>query len=122
MEILQQSFTTVHVVRQERQSLVHRFFAWCRTQEEKRLLWLAVIVFVHGCIITPITAMFVLLGGNNIVWWPPLIGAMGMSLVTNLAAMPTKITIPVFFLSLVIDLAIIIACISHGLDISSTYI
>jgi len=36
---------------------------------------------------------------------------MGLAVVTNLAAMPTKITIPAFRLSVVIDVAIIIVCI-----------
>jgi hypothetical protein len=42
---------------------------------------------------------------------------MGMCLVTNLAALPTKITLPIFFLSLVIDLAIIISGIASGFTI-----
>jgi hypothetical protein len=45
-----------------------------------------------------------------------------MALVTNLAAMPTKITIPVFVLSVLIDIAVIISCFAIGLDIAKTYI
>jgi len=37
--------------------------------------------------------------------------AMGLTLIVNLAAMPTKITIPVFALSVIIDIAIIIGCV-----------
>jgi hypothetical protein len=48
--------------------------------------------------------------------------SMGMALVTNLAAMPTKITIPIFVLSVLIDLAVIISCFAIGLDIAKTYI
>ena len=40
------------------------------------------------------------------------IAAMAMALVTNLAALPTKITIPTFFLSLILDVAIIVAALS----------
>jgi hypothetical protein len=44
------------------------------------------------------------------------------SLVTNLAALPTKYTIPTFVLSIVIDLIIVISCAIIGFDISGTYI
>ena len=39
---------------------------------------------------------------------------MGMALVTNPAAMPTKIVIPVFFLSVLMDVAIIAICAING--------
>ena len=40
--------------------------------------------------------------------WPFAIGAMAIALISNLAAMPTKYTIPIFFLSVVIDIALIV--------------
>ena len=49
--------------------------------------------------------------GNNLYLFVLAIAAMGMTLVTNLAALPTKITIPVFVLSILIDLAIVISCV-----------
>jgi hypothetical protein len=50
------------------------------------------------------------------VLWAFVIAAMTMSLVTNLAALPTKITIPVFFFSLMIDVAVIINCIAFMIN------
>jgi len=64
------------------------------------------MITAHGCVITPITIRFVMFSGNNFAFWPWIIAAMTMSLVTNLAALPTKITIPIFFLSIIIDLVI----------------
>lgn len=66
--------------------------------------------------------MAVLLAGANLTLFIVAIAAMGMSLVTNLAAMPTKITIPVFALSILIDLVVAGIALAHGLDIASTYI
>ena len=103
-------------------SIFSRFMTWCNGQQENRLLWLGVAVAAHGCVITPLTIMAVLLAGTNLVLFILALVAMGLSLVTNLAALPTKITIPVFLLSILIDLAIIVACITMGLDITSTYI
>jgi hypothetical protein len=36
--------------------------------------------------------------------------------------MPTKITIPVFVLSVLIDIAVLISCFAIGFDIAKTYI
>jgi hypothetical protein len=117
METLQHSFNTIQLpVTAKKALILHRFFSWCREQEKNRLAWLAVIITAHGCIITPLTLLFVLLAGNNFVFWPLIITAMGMCLVSNLAAMPTKITIPIFLISLLIDLGIIANCIVLGLS------
>lgn len=118
MDMLQQSFGTIHLpAKSNKRSLVYRFFDWCDSQEESRLGWLAVIIFGHGCIITPLTLGVVMLSGNNFIFWPWTIAAMGMSLVPNLAALPTKITIPIFFLSLLIDLVVIVNCTGIALNV-----
>jgi hypothetical protein len=114
METLQHVYAPELSVERKR-SLVSRFFAWCESQEEERLLWLGIVVGGHGCVITPLTLLFIALSGNHTIFWPFAIGAMAMALVVNLAAFPTKITLPVFFLSLVVDLFIIINCIALGL-------
>lgn len=90
-------------------SIFTRFFNWCHGQQENRLLWLGIALTGHGCIITPLTIMTVLMGGNSLPLFILAIVSMGMALVTNLAALPTKITIPVFFLSILIDLGIVVA-------------
>ena len=108
--------------RKNQSSLLNKFMGWCEDQQKNRLLWLGVVLSAHGCIITPLTIMAVLLAGTNLVLFILALVAMGASLVTNLAAMPTKITIPVFILSTLIDIAIIVSCVFTGLDIAKTYI
>ena len=103
-------------------SLLSRFLTWCRSQEPNRLLWLGVILTFHGCVLTPLTVMAVLLAGTNLTLFILAIVAMGMSLVTNLAAMPTRVTLPVFALSIVMDLVIVAIALAHGFDITTTYI
>ena len=112
MEMLHTPYIAVQVHTAKRTSLVRQFITWCESQEKYRFGWLAVIVAAHGCIISPITVLLITFAGNNMLFWSLAIAAMGMSLVTNLAALPTKITIPVFFLSLLIDLVVIISCIA----------
>jgi hypothetical protein len=117
MKTIQPSYTAGHFQAEAKSNVIHRFFAWCEKQEENRLLWLGFIVGGHGCVFTPITLFLIIFSGNSFVLWPFAIAAMTMTLVSNLAAMPTKYTIPIFFLSLVIDVMIIVNCISLGLAI-----
>ncbi|HEU4576171.1 MAG TPA: hypothetical protein VFS36_14315 [Chitinophagaceae bacterium] len=103
----------------EKQGLWKKFIGWSEQQEKYRFGWLAASITLHGCVLTILTMMAIVFSGNHFFFWPFAIGAMGMSLITNLAAMPTKITVPVFFLSLLIDLGIIISCAVIGFDASS---
>jgi hypothetical protein len=113
---------SISVSENQSTSLWRRFMKFCNDQQEFRLLWLGIALAGHGCILTPLTVMAVLLAGTNLYLFILALVAMGLSLVTNLAAMPTKVTIPVFILSILIDIAIIIATIFIGFDISGTYI
>lgn len=102
-------------------SLWSRFIKWADGQENNRMLWTALSIAGHGCVVTIITMATILLTGNNFIFWPFALAAMTMCVVVNLAAMPTKITIPVFFFSLLIDLVIIAICLSHGFDMAASY-
>jgi len=99
-----------------------KFITWCDGQEKYRLGWLATSLSLHGCVLTILAMFAVVLAGNHFIFWPFIIGAMGITLIVNLAAMPTKITIPVFFFSVLVDLVIIISCLAIGFDASGTRI
>ena len=103
-------------------SLFKKLVTWSDGQQKNRFLWLGIALSAHGCIITPLTVMAILLAGTNMFLFVLAIVAMGASLVTNLAALPTRITIPVFILCTLIDIAIIFSCVFMGLDIAKTYI
>jgi len=89
-----------------------KFINWCESQEQYRLGWLAAAITIHGCVLTIVTMFAVVIAGNHFIFWPFIIGGMGITLIVNLAAMPTKVTIPVFFFSVLVDLVIIAACIA----------
>lgn len=115
MQTIQTSYSPSYS-KTHRQSLVARFFSWCQGQEPHRFGWLAAVIAIHGCVLTPLTLFAVFLGGNGIVFWGLTIGAMAMALISNLAAMPTKITIPIFFLSVLIDIAVIAMNVAYFLQ------
>lgn len=103
-------------------SVWKKFITWCDGQEKFRLGWLAAALTLHGCVLTIVTMFAVVLAGNHFIFWPFIIAAMGATLLVNLAAMPTKITIPVFFFSVMIDLVIIISCVAIGFNVNGTMI
>jgi len=103
-------------------SLWRKFINWADKQEEDRFLWLTIGIAGHGFVFTIVTVMTILFTGNHIIFWPFAIAAMAMCLVSNLAAMPTRITIPILFFSLLIDIVIIALCLYNGFDIAGTYV
>lgn len=123
MHILQQSRPKSHqstipgryvsMPTKARTSLRKRFLNWCDDQQRYRFGWLASIIAIHGCIMAPITVIAVMLGGNSMIYWALAIGAMAISLIVNLAAESTRVTIPVFFLGLFIDVVVIAICLAN---------
>lgn len=90
-------------------SVLGKFFAWAEAQQENRLVWLGLALMAHASVLTPFTVMAVLMLGNNFILLMAALGAMGIALVPNLAALPTRITIPAFFLSVVIDIILVMS-------------
>ena len=107
MQTVQHTLHPVFLSNVKKHSFLSQFITWCNGHEKYRLGWLAVIITVHGCILTPLTVLAIVSGGNNFVFWGIAIGAMAMALITNLAAMPTKVTIPAFFFSVLLDVVIV---------------
>jgi hypothetical protein len=98
------------------QGMATKFMNWCTGQQENRIAWLAIILAVHGCILVPVTMLAIFAYGVNIVLCSITLGAMAMALVPNLAALPTRITIPVFVLSILADVVVITVCIAGMLN------
>ena len=93
-----------------------RFINWADGQEKNRFGWTAGILVGHGCIVTIFTMLTIVFTGNHFIFWPFAMAAMSVCVIVNLAAMPTKITIPVFFISLLVDIAVIATCLVGGLS------
>jgi len=109
-----------HPVHTAKESVWTKFIIWCDSQEKYKLGWLGASLTLHGCVLTILTMFAVVLSGNHFIFWPFIIGAMGVTLVVNLAAMPTRVTIPIFFFSVLLDLMIIVSCFLIGFDPSGT--
>lgn len=119
METLQQAYNLDFPVAVKKEPVFSRLIHWAESQEKYRFGWVGGILAAHGCIITPLTLLAVVYGGNNIALWVAVILAMGISLISNLAALPTKYTIPIFFFSILIDISVVILSLAMGLGLIS---
>ena len=92
-------------------NLLYKFNQWVNTQEENRLLWLGVAVLGGIATVLPITLIAVVFWANNSLTLWAITCALNLPvLILNLAAQPTKITLPVLFLVWFIDVLIIAFC------------
>jgi hypothetical protein len=89
-------------------SLINRFLDWSSDQQENRLEWQGISLLGFGCFFTPLTVLMISLSGADLFLIMFALVAMEVNLVANLTAMPTKITIPAFFLAVVADITKII--------------
>jgi hypothetical protein len=113
--VMQPSYARSYTQTAIRSSLWTRFITWCKDEEKNRFVWLGVALAGHGCFITPLALFVIMLTGNSMLFLSFAIAAMGMTLIANLAALPTKITIPVFLFSILLDLVVIITSLSMWL-------
>ena len=109
--ITNQTINTTYSVASANTSVWTKFMKYCKGQESNRLMWVGIVLATHGCILTPVTVMITFFAGQSFVLFMTGMIAMAIALVTNLAAMPTRITIPAFVLSIVIDFFVIISSI-----------
>jgi len=89
-----------------------RFTTWLNTQEEKRFFWAAISLVGHGTVFTILTFATVILTGNVFALIAVTCATMMLVLAVNLAALPVKYIIPVFFGSLLVDALIMITAIA----------
>jgi len=91
-------------------NLWQQFLRYAERQQPNRFGWLAFSFFMQGCVLVPITLMIVVMRGNPFELWIPTLVAFVVTETTNLAAMPTKITIPIFWAGVIADLLVIASC------------
>ena len=90
-----------------------RLINWCEGQQSSRILWLVIAFLLQIGMALPCTLAAILFWGNNS--FPLWIFACVINvpvLAINLAAQPTKTTIPALFFAWTVDLMIILYCAS----------
>jgi hypothetical protein len=99
------------VKRNAHTNAVSRFFKWCESQEGNRFLWLALTYIAQIGLALPLT-MFVIVFFANVNFTLLVLTCIVNvpALVINLAAQPTKVSLPVLFFAWASDAIIILFC------------
>lgn len=90
-------------------SVLSRFLLWTEKEEKNRIAWLGISITLMTAVFFPLTMVSILLHGAT---FKLIIGAMFsliLVVIPNLAALPTKYTIPAFATGVAIDLLLIVA-------------
>jgi hypothetical protein len=90
-------------------SLMANFFLWTKGQEKNHVGWVGLSVMLMAAVFFPLTLTIVLSSGANFFLIISAMVSLVLVVITNLAAMPTRYTIPALFLGILIDLAVIIS-------------
>ena len=102
---------TLHVypATSARPSAFARFFRWAESQDQiNHVSWVGISVTLMSAVIFPATMAAILLNGASFGLIIVAMVSLVLVVVTNLAALPTKYTIPFLFLGGLIDLGAII--------------
>ena len=110
------TITKPNVHKLQRENFLTRFANWCTAQESNRFLWLGVTFFAQIGLMLPVAAFSILFfGNNNIVLWIIICTVNLPTLVLNLAALPTKVTLPFLFFAWLTELSVVLYCVSFAL-------
>ncbi|MFI5152889.1 MAG: hypothetical protein ACHQET_06110 [Chitinophagales bacterium] len=94
----------------KRISPLSKFLRWSEEQDQKHHIgWVGISVTLMAAVFFPLTMTLVLLNGASFGLIVAAMGSLALVVISNLAALPTKYTIPLFFLGILIDLAIVVA-------------
>ncbi len=86
---------------------VVRFFRWAENQDAaNHIAWVGIAVMSMTAFFFPITMAVVLMNGALFGLIVGAMAALALVVVTNLASLPTKYTIPFFLLGILLDIAI----------------
>ncbi len=93
----------------QKPALVTRLANWAIEEDAKHhVAWVGISITAMAAVFFPVTMFVVLLNGMPFV---PMLFAMvslAMVVVANLAALPTKYTIPIFAIGILIDIAAVV--------------
>jgi hypothetical protein len=85
-----------------------RFINWCDLQECNRFLWLGIALMGSIGMVLPLTLVTVLLTSQNFILLAAAAIANVPVLAVNLAAQPTKVTLPFLFSAWLVNFSVIV--------------
>ena len=93
----------------ERKSAIGKFFEWAANEDkEHHVAWVGVSITAMAAVFFPLTMAVILVNGAAFGLIITAMISLALVVITNLAAMPTRYTIPFFILGILIDIVAII--------------
>ena len=90
-------------------SIIYSFFKWSAVQDKQHhIAWTGICLLATTAVFFPLTMAAVLWNGGDFALIITAMIALMLVAVLNLAAMPTRYTIPAFMMGILIDVCIII--------------
>ena len=94
----------------KRKTLASKFIDWATEEEaEYHIAWVGASITSMAAVFFPLTMTIVLLNGALFGLIIAAMASLAVVVITNLAAMPVKYTIPFFVLGVLVDLGVIFA-------------
>lgn len=88
---------------------ISKIFKWAEKQDKiNHVTWVGICVTLMAGVLFPVTMTIILLNGAAFSLIMTAMVAMVLVVVSNLAALPTKYTIPILFFGALIDLVAIV--------------
>jgi hypothetical protein len=95
---------------QAKKSLLYNFIQWATNEDEKHhIAWVGFSVTAMTAVFFPLTMFAILMNGGAFGLIITAMVSLVLVVTTNLAALPTRYTIPFFVLGALIDAGVIIA-------------
>ena len=87
-----------------------RFIQWATAEDETHHLgWVGGALTIESCVLFPLTMLTILANGGTFGLIIVAMISLSTVVITNLAALSTRYTIPVFFASILVNAGVIIA-------------
>ena len=100
------NYVTRHVTKE---SLINKFISWCNRQEDFRLFWMGIALLGGIGTVVPLTLLAVVFfADNNFALWVIVCTINVPILILNLAAQPSKVTLPALFFAWVTNALIVV--------------
>ncbi|SRR5579871_119810 len=93
-----------------RKSAISRFFQWAAKEDaEHHIGWVGATVTSMTAVFFPLTMAAILINGGAFGLIIVAMASLALVVITNLAALSTKYTIPFFFLGVLTNIAVVVA-------------
>ena len=89
-------------------STQQKIMTWAASLEEQRLPLLAGMLTIHGCLTVPLTLALLFAANAGLFQLSLMTFATFAVLATNLAALPTKITVPTYLAATALHIVLIV--------------